>query len=155
MYDPAIGRWHVVDPMAEAYESFSPYHMAGNNPILFLDVNGEDYYSTSDPDQIRAIWLALQTGGAGIEDHDFSSWEIHASDEDFTKVIQVVEYLLDNIGVKLEFKRAEDPAFIPGRCASVHSRGKRIGIIGEVHPRVLKNFKLEMPVAIAEIRLGF
>jgi hypothetical protein len=33
----------VVDPMAEKWNQFSPYHYAGNNPLLFVDYNGEDY----------------------------------------------------------------------------------------------------------------
>jgi RHS repeat-associated protein len=32
-YDSWLGRWHVVDPMAEMYGTQSPYHFAGNNPI--------------------------------------------------------------------------------------------------------------------------
>ncbi len=46
MYDPALGRWHAVDPMAEEEQnlSFSPYNYCINNPILYLDPNGEDWY---------------------------------------------------------------------------------------------------------------
>jgi RHS repeat-associated protein len=39
-YDPAIGRWHSVDPDAEYYNSWSPYNYVRNNPILRLDPNG-------------------------------------------------------------------------------------------------------------------
>lgn len=42
-YDPAIGRWMNIDPLAEKYFSSSPYIYAGNTPILFVDFDGEDY----------------------------------------------------------------------------------------------------------------
>jgi hypothetical protein len=41
MYDAALGRWHVVDPIAEKYVAWSPYQYVMNNPVKFLDPNGE------------------------------------------------------------------------------------------------------------------
>ncbi|WP_461630249.1 DUF6443 domain-containing protein [Labilibaculum euxinus] len=41
MYDPAIGRWHVMDPLLGLYEAFSPYSYGLNDPISNIDYKGK------------------------------------------------------------------------------------------------------------------
>lgn len=43
-YDPALGRWMNIDPLAGKWNSYSPYNYTLNNPVNFIDPNGEDVY---------------------------------------------------------------------------------------------------------------
>jgi RHS repeat-associated protein len=40
-YDPRLGRWWSVDPLANQFASQSPYSYAGSNPVYFIDKEGE------------------------------------------------------------------------------------------------------------------
>ncbi len=42
MYDPTIGRWNGVDVQADSFLSISPFVYVANNPLKFINPNGED-----------------------------------------------------------------------------------------------------------------
>ena len=39
-FDPEIGRWHNLDPLADKAYSLTPYRYSFNNPMLFVDPDG-------------------------------------------------------------------------------------------------------------------
>lgn len=40
-YDPTIGRFLKIDRFAEKYSDMTPYGYAGNNPMLYVDIQGD------------------------------------------------------------------------------------------------------------------
>jgi RHS repeat-associated protein len=43
-YDAQTGRWHNIDPKSDKYYSTSPFTYCVNNPIFFIDPDGEEIW---------------------------------------------------------------------------------------------------------------
>ena len=74
---------------------------------------------------------------------------------DYTELKSCLDYLMKSLGLwqNYEVKPFDDPTYIKGRCGKIILNGSKIGEIGEIHPEVLINFKLEFPVAAFEINV--
>lgn len=65
LYDPRLGRWMAVDPLAMKYSDLSPYSFAGNCPVLFIDPNGKEII-IKDPETGKAhIYMPNEAVPAG------------------------------------------------------------------------------------------
>jgi phenylalanyl-tRNA synthetase beta chain len=69
----------------------------------------------------------------------------------FTEAKQILDYLFNNLGKSYSLKQVSHESFIPGRVAEILLDGKSIGIIGEIFPKVLSNWKIKTPVVCIEL----
>ena len=73
----------------------------------------------------------------------------------FTELKQILDYLFKMLDTKYSIGPVDNSNYIIGRCGKIIVDGKDIGFIGEIAPRVLKNWKIKMPMAALEIQLDF
>ena len=70
-----------------------------------------------------------------------------------TEIKSIVEALAKEFNVSLVIKPFKHESFIPTRCGEIYINGKSNGYFGEIHPRVLENWKIEKPVIAFEMKI--
>lgn len=72
----------------------------------------------------------------------------------FTDLKQILDYLFKMLDKEYKIENTEDNNYIQGRVGSIVVDGKKIGVIGEIAPRVLKNWNLKAPVVACEMDIS-
>jgi len=103
--------------------------------------------------EIGTIFKEDKSSETGVTENDRLGIALCGKDADFTRIKQVFDVLMEGIDLKYDTKDAEHPSFIPGRVGRISVNGKDVVYIGELHPEVISNFGLEMPVACLEFNL--
>jgi len=103
---------------------------------------GDVVYPDSDKDEMSVTEKKL-------------AFAISHSEATFTEVKQVLGAMFSNLDKTAILKEIDHDSFIAGRCAAIYLEKEKIGIIGEIHPQVLENWGLEMPIVGFEISLNY
>jgi len=81
------------------------------------------------------------------------SWQADKEPLDFFDAKGVVENLLNQLGLKSSFDIGDDEILFPGRGANIIVEDDRVGIVGDMHPRVAQAFELSNNICLIEIDL--
>jgi phenylalanyl-tRNA synthetase beta chain len=89
----------------------------------------------------------------GVKEEEHVACALCHSKAGFNEIKVKLQALCFNFGItdRLRTVAIDHPTFIPGRCAEIFIGDKKAGIIGEIHPQVLKNWGVEMPIALFEM----
>lgn len=99
------------------------------------------------PDEREVLCGLL--GGPGIE----RSWHGDGESPDFYEAKGIVEGLLGQLGVTACYQKLSDDDFHQNQQAAIVVDGVSIGIVGQLHPRVLEGLGIAEPVYLFEIDL--
>ncbi|HKM42704.1 MAG TPA: phenylalanine--tRNA ligase subunit beta, partial [Limnochordia bacterium] len=80
-----------------------------------------------------------------------TNWGLAEEDYDFYDIKGLLELILP--GGELVWKTGANPSYHPGRQGSITYQGQEVATYGEVHPAVLRNFKVPGRVYAAELQL--
>lgn len=72
---------------------------------------------------------------------------------EFNEGKSAVEALFRMLGKNIEIKETSHPSFIESRVGKIICNGRECGLVGEIHPQILVNFGLELPVVAVEIEI--
>lgn len=76
-------------------------------------------------------------------------------DCDYLHLKGIVENILSALGItKASFAReSENPSFHPGKTAALYIKKEKVGVLGEIHPDVRENYKVDERCFLAELNL--
>ena len=84
-------------------------------------------------------------------EHETLALACYGEKEDFYSLKGTLEALFDRFNITADFRPSDEPFLHPFRQAAVYIEDKKVGYIGEMHPAVTKQRKVETRLYIAEI----
>jgi phenylalanyl-tRNA synthetase beta chain len=81
------------------------------------------------------------------------SWQGKEEPIDFFVAKGIVETVLSRLGLIASFEASEDESLCPGRSADVIIGNDKLGVVGELHPKVSEVFELSETAYLIEIDL--
>ena len=109
---------------------------------------------------IRRLWdseVKSPTLGQtnSYETGDLIYIQTHPENADFTEIRSTLDFIMTSLGYYhgLKVQPGKNASYLDGRYGEIYINGDNIGEMGEIHPEVLLNFKLEFPVAALELDL--
>ncbi|RNF40884.1 phenylalanine--tRNA ligase subunit beta [Planococcus salinus] len=125
------------------------YNTARRMDSVALYEVGSVFLKTDDELLNEEEHLALAMTGLWLD----NSWQGEKKPVDFFVAKGIVEGLAEKLGVQLEFERGEMNDLHPGRTAFIMMDGRRVGVMGQLHPSEQKQRDLKTTI-VMELNLA-
>jgi phenylalanyl-tRNA synthetase beta chain len=102
--------------------------------------------------EIGRIFVKGESETGVVETNNLSIILCHEK-TDFTQMKQVMMALMSSLGVECSVKESSHDSCIPGRSGDIIVNDTKLGFLGELHPLVLENWELVVPVIGLELDL--
>ena len=143
-----IGTVEIEKYMSETYSVMRTWLIPGIMEVLSKNTN------VSYPQRIFEQGAVAVRKGDSINEYERIAFASCHQDANFTEMKQLLDTFMKLLGTKYEIHEAEHDSFIKGRVGRILINNKGVGYIGEIHPIVLDNFNLSLPVAGLELNLS-
>ena len=151
--DDAVGAHDpptITEPYSEEYTVVRTWALP--SLLMVLENNTHRAYP-QDLAEIGHVAGVDPDEPTGIEEHRSVAAVLARTDASYEDAKARLQAIAGAFGKTLETPPTAHPSFISGRTAEIVLDGDSVGVVGELHPRVLVEHDLELPVAAFEFRL--
>ncbi|MGM0605886.1 MAG: phenylalanine--tRNA ligase subunit beta, partial [Halobacteriota archaeon] len=140
----------ITEPYSEDYTQLRSWVLP--SLLMVLENNTHRAYP-QDLAEIGLVAEVDETENTNVAEHRSIGAVLARHDATYEDAKARLTALCGDFGVDVETPAIDHPTFIPGRAAEILVEGRSVGVVGEVHPEVLVEHDLELPVAAFELRL--
>ena len=140
----------ITEPYSEAYTVLRTWALP--SLLMVLENNTHRAY----PQDLAEIGLVAGVDPdepTGVEEHRSVAGALARTDASYEDAKARLQALANAFDTPLSTPPTTHPSFIDGRAAEVVLDDEPVGVVGELHPKVLVEHDLELPVAAFEFRL--
>lgn len=123
---------HLIDAVA--------YNVARKNADVRLYELGNVFFGNGEgelPDEVEYL-SGILTG-----DYTVNTWQEKKEEIDFFIAKGIVDRIAEKLDIQFDYEAGEIAGLHPGRTAIVKLNGETIGFVGELHPKVEKEYDLK------------
>ena len=146
----------IQNPLSEEYKMMRPSTIPSMMQILALNANkkNQNVRLFDISRNYRNINNEVEKGEVPVQENILTIG-MYGENIDFYTLKGLIENVLELSGVnryEIE-KETANASYHPGRCANIKIGIDTVATIGEVHPEVLENYKIEKRAYLAEVNI--
>ncbi|HSD05038.1 MAG TPA: phenylalanine--tRNA ligase subunit beta, partial [Nitrosopumilaceae archaeon] len=106
------------------------------------------------PQRLFESGIVFSKASDGVKEETHLACICAHNDVSYTEIKSVLQSAFKTgFGMSCDTQMTSNPMFSEGRAANIVIGNKTVGIIGEISPEIIDNFKLRVPVAGFEVKL--